>query len=607
MPQSSLRIAGAFLALLVVAALLGHSQREPAHAGGSFVVTTLTDPVPGACNSHCSLREAIKAANVGSDANIIVIPDIAPVGPDTFTLTRNGPIEDANAFGDLDIRNPVTIKGSGAANTIIDGNGGLLGDRVIQAACPSECAIRLQDLTLTGGAGGEGGGLLVSPPSSVTLTKVTVAGNTATLDGGGVSNESEFNAVHSTFSGNTAAGAGGGLANEGTMLLASVTVDGNTAATRGGGLTNAGDMTITNGTVYGNTANGTGIDEGGGGIFLAARTNPDGSVRLHSTTIANNTTASSGGGVGETADVDPDLLIPITQTLVFRNTIVADNNAAAFNGCGGVGFLNGTPFFESLAAHSSHEGNNVDEDGTCGGDIIGDPGLGPLAFNGGFVKTASIGVDSNALDAADPANPGSGGTSCPSLDARGIERPHDGDEADGPRCDVGAYEVGTCQDPFAGLLVATVPGLTGTDEVDVVIGTRYADVITLGERADVACGGRGNDRITGGDGADRLFGENGNDSLKGEVGDDELSGGSGKDLLDGGSNGQNGDLLMGGTQGDTLKGGLGANDSLLGEGGADKLGGGDGTGDACDGGDGGDAFLGADAAAAGCESSASIP
>ncbi|MEX2236933.1 MAG: choice-of-anchor Q domain-containing protein [Dehalococcoidia bacterium] len=570
-------------------------------------MTVTNDPAPGACNSHCSLREAIKAANANADANIIVIPDIAPAGPDTFILTRDGPIEDANAFGDLDILNPVTIKGSGTTATVIDGNGLVLSDRVVQAACSSACAIRLQDLTLTGGRSVDdaiAGGLLVEASNVVTLATVAVEGNSGSGGGGGVSNEGEFHAVNSTFSGNTSSGAGGGLANEGLMVLASVTVDGNDTGSGGGGLINAGDLTITNGTIYGNTAEGGGDDIGGGGIFLDARANPSGSVNLHSTTIANNTTAGHGGGIGQTHDVEST-----TQTVVMRNSIVADNSAAAFSGCGRAQFIiGGFQAGNNMANDISHEGHNVDEDGTCGGDIAGDPGLGPLAFNGGFVETASIGVNSNALDAADPANPGSGGASCPSLDARGMERPHDADGDNVPQCDIGSYEVGTCEHPFGPTtLVATVPGIVGTGEADVIVGTRYADEITELGGSGVVCGGRGNDRIFGGNGDEGLFGENGNDSIFGELGDDFIQGGAGKDLLDGGPSGTLGDLLQGGTQGDLLKGGLGNNDFLEGEGGADRLSGGGGTGDSCDGGTGGDAFVGVDAAAAGCESSTDIP
>ncbi|MEX2236936.1 MAG: choice-of-anchor Q domain-containing protein [Dehalococcoidia bacterium] len=598
--RTFLRAALALYATAAGLSLFDYSEPDRAVAASTFVVSITSDPAPGACTpAHCSLREAIKAANADPDVSIVNIPDLGPAGADTLMLTRTGALENANVSGDLDILTSLTIKGMGASNTIIDGNGAATLDRVVQADC--FCPVRLQQVTLTGGAGASGAGLYVGGANNVTLIRVTIDDNHASGNGGGINNfEGQLYAENSTISGNSASQDGGGIYNFGLTQLVNVTVAGNTAV-RGGGASNPGDLTVANGTFHGNIATGTGNDDGGGGIFLASR-DFAGALNLHSTTIANNHTGRRGGGIGQTSDQEV-----AAHTVVLRNSIVADNTAQWFSGCGEGEFLGGVYQFEGdMAASNFKEGHNVDEDGTCGGDIVGDPGLGSLAFNGGFVETASIGVDSNALDAADPANPGSGGTSCPSLDARGMERPHDGDEADGPRCDVGAYEVGTCQDPFAGLLVADVPGLTGTDEVDVVVGTRYADVITLGERADVACGGRGNDRITGGDGGDRLFGENGNDSLKGEVGDDELSGGAGKDLLDGGSSGQNGDLLMGGTQGDTLKGGLGANDSVLGEGGADKLSGGGGTGDACDGGAGGDAFLGADAAAAGCESSASV-
>src|SRR6516162_10446030 len=65
---------------------------------------------------HISLRSAIMAANARGGSNQITLPS------GTILLHIAGPGEDASANGDLDITGNLTIKGRGAASTIIDGN-----------------------------------------------------------------------------------------------------------------------------------------------------------------------------------------------------------------------------------------------------------------------------------------------------------------------------------------------------------------------------------------------------------------------------------------------------------------------------------------------------
>jgi CSLREA domain-containing protein len=77
-------------------------------------------------DGHCSLREAISAANspgtesdcgrADSGANTIVLP------AGRYVLSLTGAGEDNNLTGDLDVRAPVTIVGAGAGASVIDAN-----------------------------------------------------------------------------------------------------------------------------------------------------------------------------------------------------------------------------------------------------------------------------------------------------------------------------------------------------------------------------------------------------------------------------------------------------------------------------------------------------
>src|SRR3954470_19895017 len=81
----------------------------------TFLVTKIADTNDGSCDSDCSLREAIVAANGSPGADVITLP------AGTYTLTIGGAGEDAAATGDLDITDGVTVNGAGAATTTIDG------------------------------------------------------------------------------------------------------------------------------------------------------------------------------------------------------------------------------------------------------------------------------------------------------------------------------------------------------------------------------------------------------------------------------------------------------------------------------------------------------
>ncbi len=79
------------------------------------------------------------------------------------------------------------------------------------------------------------------------------------------------------------------------------------------------------------------------------------------------------------------------------------------------------------------------------------PLLGPLANNGGPTQTHALLAGSPAIDAGNPATPGSGGNACEATDQRGYARPA------GLACDIGAYEFGA-PPPVGGIAEFAVDG-----------------------------------------------------------------------------------------------------------------------------------------------------
>jgi CSLREA domain-containing protein len=109
-----------------------------------YVVTKLVDTADGVCDTDCSLREAVLAANQSSEQAITI-----QLGPGVYSLSIPGGSEQQSATGDLDLA-PVagqtfTITGQGAAATSIDATG--LQDRVLDVRSG---AVIVEKLTIRG-------------------------------------------------------------------------------------------------------------------------------------------------------------------------------------------------------------------------------------------------------------------------------------------------------------------------------------------------------------------------------------------------------------------------------------------------------------------------
>jgi CSLREA domain-containing protein len=347
---------------VALAASVALAAAANAHAA-TFTVTRLDDPAPGACDSDCSLREAVRAANAGSGGDTIELP------AGRFRLTIAGAGEDAAATGDLDVTKSVTITGAGARQTLIDGSGI---DRVFEVA--SGVTALIADVTVTGGlVNGDGGGIANS--GTLTLLRDTIANNEAILAGN-----------H----------AGGGVDSASILIVTQSAISGNRAY-NGGGINFAGTATIADSTIAGNRAGGLGSNGDGGGISGSAGS----SLGLTGSTVADNHAfngSGSGGGISFSA-------------ATLESSIVANNRAHESNGS--------ASYVDNCSSAVTSNGHNLSDNHDCGLTAAGDrqdldPRLGPLQDNGGPTDTAALLAGSPAIDA--------GGT-CGALDQRGTTRP----------------------------------------------------------------------------------------------------------------------------------------------------------------------------------------
>lgn len=126
----------------------------PGASAATIAVNTVADEM--AADDHCSLREAISAANgdstgPGGDCAKGSGTDTVRVPSGHFTLSVTRFPENANASGDLDVLSNLNINGSGAGTTTLDANGI---DRVLEIR-PGRVAM-VRRVTITGGRAPDG-------------------------------------------------------------------------------------------------------------------------------------------------------------------------------------------------------------------------------------------------------------------------------------------------------------------------------------------------------------------------------------------------------------------------------------------------------------------
>lgn len=314
----------------------------------AFTVTSVADSIDSNLgngfaadsNGETTLRAAIQESNALAGADVIILPT------GTFALTRGGSGEDNSFSGDLDVTGELTIIGAGAAQTIIDGNDL---DRVLHVLPGAN--LKLSGVTIRNGsainAGGlHNGGTLELIDSIIEDNEVSGADNSV---GGGIGNSvGLLSLTRVTVRGNSATVNGGGLYNSsGIISITDSTFENNSADIDGGGLSIFnGSLTMTGGSITGNSA---GVDGGGLSVENAL-------VSLTEVTVSSNTAVEDGGGLNSFGSAELRL---------FTSTVTG-NIATSFGG----GIRN---FGATLGVTDSTISNN--QSGTSGGGIDNDRGL----------------------------------------------------------------------------------------------------------------------------------------------------------------------------------------------------------------------------------------
>ena len=286
--------------------------------GLTFTVTKTADTNDGICNSDCSLREAVNAADANAEPSQITFDSQFFGTARTITLSSGEMILEENRR--------IVINGPGANLLTISGNNA---SRIWRLR--RDATVTINNLKMTGGNGeggfqnASGGAIFVEPngvATTLTLNSVIISGNQAGT-GGGISTNggSALTITNSTLSDNTATytpGGGGLYFDRGTLTIDNCSISNNAAtfnlAGDGGGISAGGDsslITISNSTVTGNTATYT------GGIGVG------GTTSIVNTTISNNQAVNSAGGIAASG------------TVTISDSTIRGNQVTGANGSGG--------------------------------------------------------------------------------------------------------------------------------------------------------------------------------------------------------------------------------------------------------------------------------
>ena len=447
MPIRIFYVVGGFIFgfIMLLVASLGQAASM-----STFVVNTTLDNDDGTCDMvHCSLREAINAANGVAGADTI-----------TFSLLPSSTITMASSQLPL-ITDILTIDGSTAVNLTISGNNLT---RTFQIG--NGTAVTIKTLIISDGIANYGGAIDVGGGGLLTISNTTFKSNSNTgfpggwNGGGAIFTRGTLNISNSTFYSNSSAGNGGAI--EYYCCFSQSTITNSTfmsnSAVYGGGAIEIGCCNVVNIIKSNFISNST--DGIGGGLLNSSVS----TVYVDRSTFRNNHAVLDGGALNN-RDLGEFFIINSTLSgntadrygggirnwgsglLNILNSTISGNSANLGGGIFNWGLLN---YANTIIANSAGGDcytavqtigfniNNLVEDGGCESAFSGDPLLTSLQNNGGPTGTHALlsispAVDNgdNATCAAPPVN---------NLDQRGVTRPFDGNGDGVLTCDIGAYE-----------------------------------------------------------------------------------------------------------------------------------------------------------------------
>ncbi len=363
----------------------------------------------------CTLAEAIVSANTGAlpkdstascelgDADTADTIVITEAGTASGTITLAGELPSVVSV--------IVIEGNGFT---VDGNGEY---QIFDVFTNGDLTINRLTLSNASGGSGDGGAVIQSSDSVLTINNSRISNSGADSGGGLYIDGGTATVANSTISDNTVTDSGSGVyIVSGTVTITNSSISSNTAAENGGGLyIEDGTVTIANTTISENIVRGAKLHLGAG-LFVS-----DGTVTLTHVTIVNNTVDD---GKEDTSNVGGGLFLD-GGTLNLRNSLLSGNK--------------GDDCTESHKAGLSENSGNFIADGTCAPQTVGaqaaaetdplaalsgNPMLGKAMGSPAYVP---LKMGSPAIDTADEDY-------CEETDQAGTERP----QMKG--CDIGAYE-----------------------------------------------------------------------------------------------------------------------------------------------------------------------